>query len=84
MGFRLKKTKAAAPPEPPTHQQLAALSADDLYILVESSLMDAQYRLTQYRTSSAEDKSAHLQWLRSNVRSADAGLRTLQSKLLSS
>lgn len=83
MGLRLRK-KDPTPPEPPTSSVLEAFSPEDLYLLVESSLMNAQQRMTQYRTASREDKRAHLEWLRSDLLHASTGARVLESKILSS
>lgn len=83
MGLRLKK-RAPAPPEPPLSSTLMAFSLEDLYLLVESSLMNAQQRMTQYRTAGREDKLAHLEWLRSDLLHASTGARVLESKILSS
>lgn len=85
MGFRLKKkqTKEALP-EPPNSQQLASMSADDLYLFLETLLMESQYRLTQYRSAGKEDRLAHLEWLRSAILSASIGARALESKTLAS
>lgn len=65
MGLRLKKTKAAlVPPEP---SRLSRMSDEDIYLMLETALMGAQQRLTEYRGSPRDVRGALLAWLQSEL-----------------
>lgn len=80
MGLRLKRRKET-PPEIPIPEKLAALSTDDVYLMIESALMEAQYRLSQYRTSSLADKIAHLEWMRTSLGAAQIGIEEFSRRI---
>ena len=73
-----KKTK---PEESPSPTRLAKMSNDDIYVLLETSLMSAQQQLTVYRTSPASDKAALLNWIISNLETATLGCQEMSNRI---
>lgn len=80
MGLIGRKNKAK-PDEAPSPTRLAKMSNDDIYLLLETSLMSAQQQLTVYRTSPATDKAALLAWIVSNLETATLGCQEMSSRI---
>lgn len=66
MGLRLKR-KEPMPTAPPSNERLARMSDDDLYLMLESALMNAQQRCSDYRSTPRDSRGAILAWLQTEV-----------------
>lgn len=62
----------------PTRTRLEKLSGDDLYLLMESSLMDAQQRLAERRTAQPEARPALLDMLGTAIDSSYMCLQEME------
>lgn len=80
MGLISRKNKANNE-EPPSPTRLAKMADEDLYLLLETSLMTAQQQLMVYRTSPASDKAALLNWIGSNLETASLGCQEMSSRI---
>jgi len=80
MGLISRKNKANNE-EPPSPTKLAKMSNDDIYLILETSLMSAQQQLTVYRSSPASDKAALLNWISSNLETASLGCQEMSSRI---
>lgn len=69
------------PEEAPSPTKLAKMPNDDIYLLLETSLMSAQQQLTTYRTSPASDKAALLKWIVSNLETAIIGCQEMSNRI---
>lgn len=71
MGLRLrrKKSPSSAPPSP---TRLARMSDEDIYLMLETALMGAQQRLSEYRSSPRDMRGAILAWLQTELMAATA------------
>ena len=77
MGFLKRKVTDPVAIEP---TKLKNMPSEDVYLLIESNLMEAQYSLTQYRQGDADTKGAILNWLSVSLETADLGCKELSSR----
>lgn len=80
MGLLKRKTVEEETVVSPT--RLQGLANDDVYLFLETTLMDSQQKLSEYRRAMPEDKVALLKWLESSVSSAAIGVQELLSRNL--
>jgi hypothetical protein len=73
-----KKTPESVIPSP---SKLVGMQRDDLYLLIETSLMEAQMNLARVRSAPEEDKTPLLQWLESDIRTAMLGTLEYESRI---
>ena len=78
MGVLKRRTPSSAPPSP---TRLRALPDGDLYLLVETSLMNAQQRLADYRQKGPGVRPAMLALLEAEVDTVVLGVQEMQSRL---
>lgn len=76
----IRRKKKEAPPTPETPESLKRLSDGDLFVVGETSLIQAGYYLTMYRTSGTEERLAALEWLHANLSTAIVACEELQSR----
>lgn len=67
-------------PEVPEPSKLSSLELDDVYVLVETSLMTAAHRLGTYRRSPKQDKEALMAWIVSDLETALLGCKDLSQR----
>lgn len=80
MGLRLKKAEPEIAKGAPTPNKLSGMLSDDLYLFVESVLMDAQQRLSHFRTAPPTDKQALLTWLSHDLSHAAMGVEEMRNR----
>jgi hypothetical protein len=76
--LKRKSTEKEETPVAPT--RLKVMTGEDVYLLVESSLMSAQHQLSSYRKALPSDKIALLKWIESNISAASLGTQELMSR----
>lgn len=77
MGILKRKVTDPTPVEP---TKLKNMATDDVYLIIESNLMEAQYALSEYRKSEPAVKGAILQWIRVSLESSSLGCQELISR----
>jgi hypothetical protein len=78
MGLLKRKSDEEEKVVSPTRLQV--MSNDDVYLFLETTLMNAQQQLSDYRRAMPEDKLALLKWLESSVSSAEVGVQEMLSR----
>lgn len=76
----LLKRKSAEEEKIVSPTRLQGMSNDDVYLFLETTLMNAQQQLSDYRRAMPEDKLALLKWLESSVLSAEVGVQEMLSR----
>lgn len=77
MGFLKRKVTEPVAVAP---TKLKSMPAEDVYLLIESNLMEAQYTLTQYRQADEDMKGAILNWMSVSLETASLGCQELSSR----
>lgn len=77
MGLLKRKVTEPTSVEP---TKLKGMTSEDVYLLIESNLMEAQYSISEYRKSDPEVKGAILSWMRTSLESASLGCQELISR----
>lgn len=77
MGFLKRKVTDPVAIEP---TKLKNMPSEDVYLLIESNLMEAQYALSQYRKTDDAVKGAALTWMSVSLETASLGCQELTSR----
>lgn len=80
MGILKKKITEPSPIEPTRFRKM---SDDDVYTVLETGLMEAQYALSQYRKTSREGsdfRMSALEWLKADIATAELACQELISR----
>lgn len=78
MGILKKKVTDPTPVEP---TKLRRMQTDDVYLALETSLMESQYALSQYRKMAVPaDKDRALAWLHAEIQTSELACRELISR----
>ena len=77
MGLLKRKITEPTAVEP---TKLKVMPSEDVYLLIESNLMEAQYTLTQYRQSDDAVRGAILNWMKVSLDTASLGCQELSSR----
>jgi hypothetical protein len=75
MGLLKRKRKEI--PEPPSPTKFQRMPAEDVYLLIETSLMTAQQQLSEYRSTPLDMRASLLSWMTTNVATAELGCQEL-------
>ena len=77
----LSRKKKETPNEPPTLTKLAKMPTEDIYLLMETSLMEAQQYLSKFRSSDEETRGAILAWVQTKVSTLNVGCQELSNRV---
>jgi hypothetical protein len=77
----LGRKKSVTPPAPPEETKLAKMPTEDIYLLMETSLMEAQNYLSKFRGSDEETRGALIAWVQSGVAIMDIGCKELSRRI---
>lgn len=77
MGLLKRKVTEPTAIEP---TKLKGMPSEDVYLLIESNLMEAQYTLTQYRQGDDAVRGAILNWMKVSLDTASLGCQELSSR----
>ena len=76
----LIRRRQADRPSVPEPSKLANFELDDVYVLVETSLMTAAHRFSTYRRSSKQDREALMAWITADLETALLGCQDLSQR----
>lgn len=80
MGLRVKR-KAPTPIPLTDAKRLTNLSDGDVFLLLETSLMNAQQRLSEYQVAPRDARGAALAWLHNELVGASVATLELRHRL---
>jgi len=77
----LLKRKKNTPPPLPEVTKLQRMPTEDVYLMLEASLMEAQHNLSQFRSTPEDQRGALLAWLQSSSETITLGCKELSQRI---
>lgn len=79
----LRKKREEQVPKLPSDSRISTMASEDIYLLIETSIMTAQHQLSEYRALPQDMKLAALNWIDANLIAAKAGVVEMMQRNIS-